>query len=143
MPPARCCGNSSRTIPARSSGAASTLPMLPTPSSPPPAALSCIRSGGTPALPKQAPVAFGREAADSTPKDRLCHGAYPVHDAFGLVFAYMGPPEKKPPFPVYDNLVRPGYQAIPGQKYFYPCNWLQIQENTVDPTHTAFLHTIV
>ena len=32
---------------------------------------------------------------------------------------------------------------IPGQKYFYPCNWLQILENTMDAVHTAFLHTIV
>jgi hypothetical protein len=32
---------------------------------------------------------------------------------------------------------------IPGQKYFYPCNWLQILENAMDPVHTAFLHTIV
>ena len=32
---------------------------------------------------------------------------------------------------------------IPGQKYFYPCNWLQILENTMDAIHTAFLHTIV
>jgi nitrite reductase/ring-hydroxylating ferredoxin subunit len=83
------------------------------------------------------------EPADSTLKDRLYHGAYPVHEAFGLVFAYMGPPEKKPPFPTYDSLIRPGYKVIPGRKYFYPCNWLQIQDNTMDPTHTAFLHTIV
>ena len=32
---------------------------------------------------------------------------------------------------------------MPGQKYFYPCNWLQILENTMDAIHTAFLHTIV
>lgn len=32
---------------------------------------------------------------------------------------------------------------MPGQKYFYPCNWLQIMENAMDPAHTAFLHTIV
>jgi len=83
------------------------------------------------------------EPADSTLKDRLFHGAYPVHEAFGLVFAYMGPPDEKPPFPVYDSLIRPGYRVIPGRKYFYPCNWLQIQDNTMDPTHTAFLHTIV
>ena len=83
------------------------------------------------------------EPATSTLKHRLFHGAYPVHEAFGMVWGYMGPPERKPAFPVYDNLVRPGYKVIPGQKYFYPCNWLQIQENTVDPTHTAFLHTIV
>jgi nitrite reductase/ring-hydroxylating ferredoxin subunit len=83
------------------------------------------------------------EPADSTLKDRLFHGAYPTHEAFGLVFAYLGPPDVKPLFPVYDSLVRPGYKVIPGQKYSYPCNWMQIQENTVDPTHTAFLHTIV
>jgi phenylpropionate dioxygenase-like ring-hydroxylating dioxygenase large terminal subunit len=83
------------------------------------------------------------EPADSTLKDRLFHGAYPTHEAYGLVFAYLGPPEKKPPFPVYDSLHRPGFRVIPGQKYFYPCNWLQIQDNTMDPTHTAFLHTIV
>ena len=83
------------------------------------------------------------EPADSTLKDRLFHGAYPIHEAHGLVFAYMGPPAEQPPFPVYDALIRPGYRVIPGQKYFYPCNWLQIQDNTMDPTHTAFLHTIV
>jgi hypothetical protein len=40
---------------------------------------------------------------------------------------------------VYDSFVRPGYRLMPGQKYFYPCNWLQI----MDPAHTAFLHTII
>ena len=83
------------------------------------------------------------EPADSTLKDRLFHGAYPTHEAFGLVFAYMGPPGEQPPFPTYDSLIRPGYRVIPGRKYYYPCNWLQIQDNTMDPAHTAFLHTIV
>lgn len=83
------------------------------------------------------------EPADSTLKDRLCHGSYPIHEANGIVFTYMGPPEQRPPVPVYDSYSRPGYRLIPGQKYFYPCNWLQIMENAMDPAHTAFLHTIV
>jgi len=83
------------------------------------------------------------EPADSTLKDRLFHGAYPTHEDRGIVFAYMGPPEQRPPLPLYDSFVRPGYRLIPGQKYFYPCNWLQIMENAMDPAHTAFLHTIV
>jgi phenylpropionate dioxygenase-like ring-hydroxylating dioxygenase large terminal subunit len=83
------------------------------------------------------------EPFDSTLKDKLFHGAYPVREAHGLVFGYMGPPERMPPFPTYDSLIRPGYRIVPGRKYFYPCNWLQIQENTMDPAHTAFLHTIV
>jgi phenylpropionate dioxygenase-like ring-hydroxylating dioxygenase large terminal subunit len=83
------------------------------------------------------------EPATSTLKDRLFHGAYPVHEAHGLVFAYMGPPAEMPAFPIYDSFVRPGYRVIPGQKYIYPCNYLQILENTMDAIHTSFLHTIV
>jgi phenylpropionate dioxygenase-like ring-hydroxylating dioxygenase large terminal subunit len=83
------------------------------------------------------------EPADSTLKDRLYHGAYPTHEHQGIVFAYMGPPEHQPAFPAYDAFSRPGYRLIPGRKYYYPCNWLQIMENTMDPAHTAFLHTIV
>jgi phenylpropionate dioxygenase-like ring-hydroxylating dioxygenase large terminal subunit len=83
------------------------------------------------------------EPGDSTLKDRLFHGAYPLQEVNGIVFAYMGPPEKQPPFPVYDSFIRPGWRMIPGRKYFYPCNWLQIMENTMDPAHTAFLHTII
>ena len=66
------------------------------------------------------------EPADSTLKDRLFHGAYPTHEYNGIVFAYMGPPDQQPPFPTYDSFTRPGYRLIPGRKYFYPCNWLQI-----------------
>ena len=55
----------------------------------------------------------------------------------------MGPPDRQPPFPVYDSFVRPGYRLMPGPKYYYPCNWLQTMENAMDPAHTAFLHTIV
>jgi len=83
------------------------------------------------------------EPAHSTLKDRLCHGAYPTHEYGGIVFTYMGPPDRQSSFPVYDSFVRPGYRLMPGRKYFYPCNWLQIMENVMDPAHTAFLHTIV
>src|SRR5271155_4896835 len=83
------------------------------------------------------------EPAESTLKDKLFHGAYLVHEAHGIVFAYLGSPEAIPVFPTYDSFMRPGYRMIPGQKYFYPCNWLQILENAMDPVHTAFLHTIV
>jgi phenylpropionate dioxygenase-like ring-hydroxylating dioxygenase large terminal subunit len=83
------------------------------------------------------------EPAESTLKDRLFHGAYPTHEYSGIVFVYMGPPDQQPPFPVYDSFIRPGYRLLPGRKYFYPCNWLQIMENAMDPVHTAFLHTIV
>src|SRR5438045_3650497 len=84
-----------------------------------------------------------RRASSQYPQRPAISRAYPVHEYSGIVFAYMGPPDQQPPFPVYDSFVRPGYRLMPGQKYFYPCNWLQIMENAMDPAHTAFPHTIV
>ena len=83
------------------------------------------------------------EPAKSTLKERLFHGAYPTLEYNGLVFAYMGRPDRKPAFPVYDSLELPGYRHVPAKDNFMPCNWLQIKENSMDPVHTAFLHTIV
>jgi hypothetical protein len=68
----------------------------------------------------------------------LCHGAYPTQEYGRIVFDYMGPPDRQPPFPVYGSFVRSGYWLMPGQKYFYPSNWLQIMENAMDAAHTGF-----
>jgi phenylpropionate dioxygenase-like ring-hydroxylating dioxygenase large terminal subunit len=82
------------------------------------------------------------EPADSTLKDRLFHGAYPVHEHAGLVFAYMGSPDQQPAFPVLDTYDLPGYQLIPRAPTLWECNWLQVKENSMDPAHLAFLHTL-
>jgi phenylpropionate dioxygenase-like ring-hydroxylating dioxygenase large terminal subunit len=80
------------------------------------------------------------EPANSRLKDRVFHGAYPTHEEGGLIFAYMGPPAEKPPFPVFDSFVVPGNERVP---YYLPfeCNWLQVHENGMDPIHGVFLHT--
>lgn len=83
------------------------------------------------------------EPAKSTLKHRLFQPAYPTHVFIGIVFAYFGPPESKPEFPKYDLFFEPGYKFVPGGKREIPCNWLQIKENSMDPVHTAFLHTRV
>jgi phenylpropionate dioxygenase-like ring-hydroxylating dioxygenase large terminal subunit len=82
------------------------------------------------------------EPADSTLKDRLFHGAYPVHEYAGLVFAYMGPPDKQPVFPLLDTYDLPGYRLVPRGANVWECNWLQVKENSMDPAHLAFLHTL-
>jgi len=82
------------------------------------------------------------EPADSTLKDRLFHGAYPVHEHQGLVFAYMGPPDKQPDFPILDTFDLPGYRQIARAPTLWECNWLQVKENSMDPAHLAFLHTL-
>ena len=80
------------------------------------------------------------EPPDSTYKERLCHGAYPVHEHGGLVFIYMAPPETQYPFPNFDAFHIPGYRLEPSRKSVFPCNWLQMEDNSMDPVHTTFLH---
>ena len=41
-------------------------------------------------------------------------GAYPTREYKGLIFAYMGPPEQEPVFPIYDTFDMPGHRAVPG-----------------------------
>ena len=81
------------------------------------------------------------EPPDSTYKERLCHGAYPVHVYQGMVFAYMGPPDKMPPFPIFDTYEAPGYYLLAKKNVTWPANWLQHIDNCIDPIHTAYLHT--
>ena len=82
------------------------------------------------------------EPAESRLKDSFYHGAYPTHVQDKLVFVYMGPPEKKPVFPVYDTYCRAEFRPWVGVRHVIPCNWLQIKENSMDPAHLSFLHTI-
>jgi hypothetical protein len=82
------------------------------------------------------------EPPSSTLRERLCQGAYPTHELAGLVFAYMGPPDRRPAFPLYDTFELPGFTLEPAGKFMLPCNWLQIKDNSMDPVHTSFLHAI-
>ncbi len=59
----------------------------------------------------------------------------------GLLFAYMGPdPEAAPLLPRWDVLVRTDGNRNIVVLPVHDCNWLQIQENTVDSVHTYYLH---
>jgi 5,5'-dehydrodivanillate O-demethylase oxygenase subunit len=74
-------------------------------------------------------------------KEKIRHPAYPVVKLSGLLFAYMGPPEKRPTLPKWDILVRQdGVKKIDICEVLR-CNWLQAMENSVDPTHTYYLHS--
>ena len=82
------------------------------------------------------------EPADSSIFRSVRQGAYPVKEYKGLLFAYMGPPERTPEFPIYDTFEIPGIEMVPYTCSF-PCNWLQVTENGVDPVHSMYLHTLV
>jgi nitrite reductase/ring-hydroxylating ferredoxin subunit len=77
----------------------------------------------------------------SSLRHRLFHGAYPVHEHRGLIFAYMGPPTSLPAFPLFDTVEASDSRLVPFS-YTTPCNWLQIGDNGMDPIHASFLHMI-
>ncbi|TMJ24977.1 MAG: Rieske 2Fe-2S domain-containing protein, partial [Alphaproteobacteria bacterium] len=74
---------------------------------------------------------------------------YPAQERYGLVFAYLGPPDKKPVLPRFECLevMAPGEfveaddsSLGSGGIVIAPCNWLQHFENVVDPYHVPILH---
>ena len=82
------------------------------------------------------------EPRNSPRKNTVMHGAYPALEYKGLVFAYMGIPDQKPPFPILDTYDTPDNNMV-AYSVWYPCNWLQVKENFVDPAHAYFLHSNV
>ena len=83
------------------------------------------------------------EPETSRIRHNFCQGAYQVREYHGLIFAYMGPPELTPEFPIYDTFLHPEGNRLVPIKLELPCNWVQISENAADPIHNAFLHVIV
>jgi nitrite reductase/ring-hydroxylating ferredoxin subunit len=49
------------------------------------------------------------EPPDSNFKSKVAQPAYPALEFGGLVFAYLGPPDKEPLFPRFDILEQPGW----------------------------------
>lgn len=86
-------------------------------------------------------------------RQRIRQPWYPVQERYGLVFAYMGPPEKKPVLPQWDALeglasdeaifATDSSFSVGGDDSvkIQPWNWLQDWENSTDPWHVYILHT--
>ncbi len=86
-------------------------------------------------------------------RDKVRQPWYPVEERYGLVWAYMGPPERKPVLTRWDVLENLG----PDEKYvvdddatsaggdhttqIVPTSWLHDWENVMDPFHVPILHT--
>lgn len=76
---------------------------------------------------------------------------YPVVEYHGLIFAYLGPPDRQPVFPRYaifedlsdgDEVVVVDHFAFGGPAVA-PCNWFQTHENAMDPYHVFILHNTI
>ena len=83
-------------------------------------------------------------------RDRRRQPWYPLQEQYGLIWAYMGPPDKKPVLPRYECLevldegefLEADDSSIGGGgPPIIPCNWLQHYENLVDPFHVVILHS--
>jgi len=67
-------------------------------------------------------------------------GAYPVREYCGVIFTYMG---KGAP-PDFDLVRRSSCEQegvfLLQRKEIWPCNWLQVAENSLDAVHVSFAH---
>jgi phenylpropionate dioxygenase-like ring-hydroxylating dioxygenase large terminal subunit len=89
------------------------------------------------------------EPGGGTQRERMRQPWYPVQERYGLIFAYLGPPERKPVLPRYDALetlddgefLEADANSVGGGgPVIIPCNWLQHYENLMDTLHVPILH---
>ena len=65
--------------------------------------------------------------------------AYPTYELSGVIWAYMGPPEKQPAPPKFEwTQMAPMHRAV--SKVKEECNWLQALEGGIDTSHFTILH---
>jgi phthalate 4,5-dioxygenase oxygenase subunit len=79
------------------------------------------------------------EPAESNFKTKVRVGAYPTHESGGIVWTYMGPPEKQTAFRDLGSGSVPKEQQRATKVISY-CNWIQGLEGNIDTTHISFLH---
>jgi phthalate 4,5-dioxygenase len=70
---------------------------------------------------------------------RIKLASYPLIERGGVLWAYMGPPEKAPPLPEWEFATVPAPQRFV-TKRLQECNWLQAMEGGIDSSHVSFLH---
>jgi phthalate 4,5-dioxygenase oxygenase subunit len=73
-------------------------------------------------------------------KDRVKARSYAVYEAAGMVWAYLGPPDKKPPPPNYAFMNVPDTHRT-AVRINVKCNYLQLAEGGFDSSHVGVLHS--
>ncbi|HVA11731.1 MAG TPA: Rieske 2Fe-2S domain-containing protein [Stellaceae bacterium] len=80
-------------------------------------------------------------------RDAVRQPWYPVAERYGLIFAYLGPPEKKPVLPRWDILeeLEPdefveASNLIASGPVIIPCSWTHHFDNVPDHYHVPILH---
>jgi len=84
-------------------------------------------------------VDMPNEPAESDFRTKVKAVTYPTVERGGLVWTYMGPPDKQPPTPNLEWMRAPaGHSWV--SKTFENCNYLQAMEGGLDTSHSSFLH---
>ena len=71
--------------------------------------------------------------------DQVKITAYPTLDMGGVIWAYLGPPDKKPAPPEFELTKAPETHRYM-TKVWQECNWLQAMEGGIDTSHAPILH---
>src|SRR6266566_725000 len=67
---------------------------------------------------------------------------YPTLELGGIVWTYMGPPEKQPPPPCFEfTQATATHRHV--SKVIEECNWLQALEGGIDTSHAPILHRLL
>ena len=85
-------------------------------------------------------VDMPNEPAESDFKSKVRATAYPSAEWGGLVWIYMGPPEKQPGLPQYEWCMQPNAEQSLTRKWLQDSNYSQGHEGNIDSAHIAFLH---
>jgi phthalate 4,5-dioxygenase len=85
-------------------------------------------------------VDMASEPSGSRIGDKVKHKAYPVHEAAGFVWTYLGLPDTMPAFelPAFGPTATARVSTV---KIHVPCNWAQIVEGQIDSAHSSSLHS--
>jgi phthalate 4,5-dioxygenase len=84
-------------------------------------------------------VDMPNEPADSRFKDKIHLLSYPIEEYGGIIWAYMGPPEKKPDLPGHEFLRAPETHRFVSKTLEF-ANYAQAVEGGIDTAHSSFLH---
>jgi phthalate 4,5-dioxygenase len=72
--------------------------------------------------------------------NRIKLQSYPLLERGGILWAYMGPKELKPPLPAFEWAEVPAPHRYHSKRW-QECNYLQAMEGAIDSSHVSFLHS--
>lgn len=70
---------------------------------------------------------------------RIKLNGYPLVEQGGVLWTYLGEPEKQPPLPEFEFSLVPAAQTYTSKRW-QECNWLQAMEGGIDSSHVSWLH---